>query len=84
MASVEYLLLRSLKELVRDELREFQWRLQKDHERISKSDMEDTDRFTTVDMLVNCFGAQEAVKITVSILRKMKQNHLAEQLQGNV
>uniref|UniRef100_A0A8C1N4P5 Si:dkey-84h14.4 n=1 Tax=Cyprinus carpio TaxID=7962 RepID=A0A8C1N4P5_CYPCA len=84
MASVEYLLLRSLKELVRDELREFQWRLQKDHEHISKSDMEDTDRFTTVDMLMNFFGAQEAVTITVSILRKMKQNHLAEQLQGNV
>ncbi|RXN28118.1 LRR and PYD domains-containing 6-like protein [Labeo rohita] len=36
----------------------------------------------TVDKMVDCFGPEEAVKITVKILRKMNQNHLAEQLEN--
>uniref|UniRef100_A0A673J997 NACHT domain-containing protein n=1 Tax=Sinocyclocheilus rhinocerous TaxID=307959 RepID=A0A673J997_9TELE len=82
MVSVEELLVNSLKELVEAELKEFQWHLQKDHECISKSDMENADRLKTVDKMVVCFGQEEAVKITVGILRKMNQNDLAEQLEN--
>uniref|UniRef100_A0A671PRA0 Pyrin domain-containing protein n=1 Tax=Sinocyclocheilus anshuiensis TaxID=1608454 RepID=A0A671PRA0_9TELE len=87
MASVEDLLLSSLEELGKDDLKKFQWHLKK-HECISTSEIENADRLKTVDKLVACFG-EEAVQITVGILRNMKQNHLAEQLenkhkQGNV
>uniref|UniRef100_A0A8C1RVE7 Pyrin domain-containing protein n=1 Tax=Cyprinus carpio TaxID=7962 RepID=A0A8C1RVE7_CYPCA len=82
MASVEELLLNSLKELARDELKEFQWHLQKDHLCISKSEMENADRLKTVDKMVVCFGPEEAVKITVKTLRKMNQNLLAEHLEN--
>ncbi len=83
------LLLSSLEELVKDDLKRFQWYLVNDHDRISKSEMKDADRLKTVDKMVACFRPEAAVKITVDILRKMKQNHLAEQLekkhkQGNV
>ncbi len=89
MASVEELLLSSLEELLKADLELFQWNLVKDHEFISKSEMENANRLKTVDKMVVCFGQEEAVKITVGILRKMNQNDLAEQLenkhkQGNV
>uniref|UniRef100_A0A8C1TER9 Pyrin domain-containing protein n=1 Tax=Cyprinus carpio TaxID=7962 RepID=A0A8C1TER9_CYPCA len=76
------LLVNSLKELLEAELKEFQWHLQKDHECISKSDMEKQNRVKTVDKIMACFRPEEAVKITVDILRKMNQNNLAEQLEN--
>ncbi|KAL1276264.1 hypothetical protein QQF64_035887, partial [Cirrhinus molitorella] len=83
MASVEELLLDSLKELSEAELKEFHWRLMKAYrKRISKSEMEKADIFDTVDKIVVCFGLEEAVNITVDILRKMNQNNLAEQLEN--
>ncbi len=89
MASLEDLLLKSLEELEKEDLEKFQWYLRNDHECISKSDMEKADRKKTVDKMVACFAPEEAVEITVDILRKMKQNLLAEQLenkhkQGNI
>ncbi|KTF73060.1 hypothetical protein cypCar_00047005, partial [Cyprinus carpio] len=80
MASVEELLLKSLEELVKDDLKKFQWHLKK-HECISTSEMEDADRLKTVDKLVACFGPEEAVKITVGILKNMGMNDLAVQLE---
>ncbi|XP_052424247.1 NACHT, LRR and PYD domains-containing protein 3-like isoform X3 [Carassius gibelio] len=80
MAFVEELLLKSLEELVKDDLKKFQWHLKK-HKCISTSEMEDTDRLKTVDKLVACFGPEEAVKITVGILKNMGMNDLAEQLE---
>ncbi|XP_050964200.1 NACHT, LRR and PYD domains-containing protein 12 isoform X8 [Labeo rohita] len=82
MVSVKELLLNSLMELEEHHLKEFQWHLQKDHECISKSEMENADRLKTVDKMVACFGPEEAVKIMVGILRKMNQNELAEQLEN--
>ncbi|XP_067222634.1 NACHT, LRR and PYD domains-containing protein 3-like [Chanodichthys erythropterus] len=82
MASVKDLLEKSLNELVQAELKEFQWHLVNDHECISKSEMVNADRLDTVDKMVARFGAEEAVKITVKILRKMNQNNLAEQLEN--
>ncbi|XP_048011644.1 protein NLRC3-like [Megalobrama amblycephala] len=81
MAPVEELLEKSLNELVEAELKKFQWHL-KNHEHISNSDMENADRLKTVDKMVACFGLEEAVKITVEILRKMNQKNLAEQLEN--
>ncbi|KAK2907304.1 hypothetical protein Q8A67_006289 [Cirrhinus molitorella] len=46
--------------------------------------MEKADIFDTVDKMVVCFGAEEAVKVMVDILRKMNQNDLAEQLENKV
>uniref|UniRef100_A0A8C2FEY3 Pyrin domain-containing protein n=1 Tax=Cyprinus carpio TaxID=7962 RepID=A0A8C2FEY3_CYPCA len=82
MESVEELLMNSLKELEKKELKEFQWHLHKDHECISKSEMEKRDRVKTVDKMVACFGPEDAVKITVRILGKLNQNNLAEQLEN--
>uniref|UniRef100_A0A8C1KP67 Uncharacterized protein n=1 Tax=Cyprinus carpio TaxID=7962 RepID=A0A8C1KP67_CYPCA len=81
MLSVKELLVDSLKELVEADLKEFQWRLKNDHKDISNSEMENPDRLKTVDKMVTCFGSEEAVKIMMEILRKMKQNDLAEQLE---
>uniref|UniRef100_A0A9J7YCC4 NACHT, LRR and PYD domains-containing protein 3-like n=1 Tax=Cyprinus carpio carpio TaxID=630221 RepID=A0A9J7YCC4_CYPCA len=81
MESVEELLMNSLKELKKKELKEFQWHLHKDHECISKSEMEKQDRVKTVNKIMACFRPEEAVKITVDILGKMSQNNLAEQLE---
>ncbi|XP_051742998.1 NACHT, LRR and PYD domains-containing protein 3-like [Ctenopharyngodon idella] len=82
MTSVNDLLKNSLKDLGDAELKEFQWQLEKDHECITKSEMENADRLDTVDKMVARFGPEEAVKITVEILRKMNQNNLAEQLEN--
>ncbi|KAL0150802.1 hypothetical protein M9458_053884, partial [Cirrhinus mrigala] len=82
MTSVEELLVNSLKELVEAELKDFQWYLKNDHRCISASEMENADRLNTVDKTVACFGPEKAVKITVSILRKINQNHLAEKLEN--
>ncbi|XP_059361679.1 NACHT, LRR and PYD domains-containing protein 3-like [Carassius carassius] len=83
MASVKELLVDSLKELVEAELKEFHWRLMNAyHKCISKSEMEKADIFDTVEKMVACFGPEGAVKIMVDILRKMKQNDLADQLEN--
>ncbi|XP_051747419.1 NACHT, LRR and PYD domains-containing protein 12-like [Ctenopharyngodon idella] len=83
MASVEELLVESLNELKKAEMKKFQWHLKNDHKHISNSDVENADILDTVDKMVACFGPEEAVKITVDILRKMNQNNLAEQLENN-
>ncbi|XP_043092015.1 NACHT, LRR and PYD domains-containing protein 3-like [Puntigrus tetrazona] len=81
MAFVKELLVDSLKELVQAELKEFHWRLMNAyHKHISKSEMEKADVLDTVDKMVVCFGPDEAVKVTVDILRKMNQNDLVDQL----
>uniref|UniRef100_A0A673LBI5 Pyrin domain-containing protein n=1 Tax=Sinocyclocheilus rhinocerous TaxID=307959 RepID=A0A673LBI5_9TELE len=83
MASVKKLIVDSLKKLVEAELKEFHWSLVNlHHENLSRSELEKADRFDTVDMMVACFGAEEAVKVMVDILRKMNQNNLAEQLEN--
>ncbi|XP_067248801.1 NLR family CARD domain-containing protein 3-like [Chanodichthys erythropterus] len=84
MASVKDLLKNLLKNLVKDDLKEFQWHLlENKHECIFKSEMENADVLDTVDKMVASFGPEEAVKITVKILRKMNQNNLVEQLENN-
>ncbi|KAF4118015.1 protein NLRC3-like [Onychostoma macrolepis] len=81
MASVKELLVKSLKELGEDDLKEFRWFL-KNHKHISKREMENADVFDTVDKMVERFGPEEAVRITVDMLRKMNKNLLAEELEN--
>ncbi len=81
MASVKELIVNSLKELVKDDLKEFQWHL-KNYERVSASEMENADVLDTVDKMVKHFGPEEAVRITVNILKKMNQNLLAQELEN--
>ncbi len=81
MASVKELLVNSLKELGEDDLKEFKWFL-KNHKHIAQSEIENANVFDTVDKMVGRFGPEEAVRITVDMLRKMKQNHLAKELEN--
>ncbi len=81
MAFVKELLVNSLRELVQNDLKEFQWFL-KHHERVSASEMENADVLDTVDKMGKHFGPEEAVTITVNILKKMNQNLLAEHLEN--
>ncbi len=81
MASVTELLVKSLKELGEDDLKEFRWSL-KNHKHIPQREMENADVFNTVDKMVGRFGPEEAVRITVDMLRKIKQNHLAKELEN--
>ncbi len=82
MASVKELILNSLENLFTNELTRFQWHLVNKHDCISNSEMENADYLKTVKIMVAHFGPEEAVKITVAILRKMNQNHLADQLEN--
>ncbi|CAM4571275.1 unnamed protein product [Leuciscus chuanchicus] len=81
MASVKDVLMNSLMDLVKDDLERFQWHLKND-KHISNSEMENANILKTVDKMAARFGPEEAVKITVEILRKMNQNELAEQLEN--
>ncbi|KAI7804904.1 putative NACHT [Triplophysa rosa] len=81
MASVSELLKDSLNELIKDQLKEFRWEL-KSHYGISASELENADVLDTVDKIVEYHGPEEAVKVTLNILRKMNQNHLAELLEN--
>ncbi|XP_026104667.1 stonustoxin subunit alpha-like [Carassius auratus] len=80
MASVSKQLLEALDDLVTDELKRFKWHL-KDHKGFPAAALEKADAPDTVDLIKKHFGPEEGVKITVEILREMKQNHVAEKLE---
>ncbi|RXN04218.1 LRR and PYD domains-containing 3-like protein [Labeo rohita] len=83
MASVKEMLMGSMKELVEAELKAFKWHLMNpSYKHIPRSELEKADIFDTVDKMIACFGPEEAVKVTVDILRKMNQNELAKQLEN--
>ncbi|KAL1276752.1 hypothetical protein QQF64_036375 [Cirrhinus molitorella] len=81
MASVLKHLLAALDDLVTDELKRFKWHL-KNHKGISTAALEKADAPDTVDLMRKHFGPEEAVKITVDILREMNHYHLAEELEN--
>ncbi|KAK2887763.1 hypothetical protein Q8A67_015991 [Cirrhinus molitorella] len=81
MASVSEQLLNTLGALNGEKLRRFIWHL-KHHGYASTADLEKVDIFNVVvEMVMRC-GPVDAVKITVDILRKINQNHLAQQLES--
>ncbi|KAL1005082.1 hypothetical protein UPYG_G00054240 [Umbra pygmaea] len=76
-------LLDTLEELKLKELMKFQWHLTtgvNGFQSIPKSKLENTDLTATVDMMVQTY-CDDAVKITLTILGKMKLNHLAKSLE---
>ncbi|KAI2665692.1 Neoverrucotoxin subunit beta [Labeo rohita] len=81
MASVSRQLLDALDDLVTDELKRFKWHL-KNHKGISAAALEKADAPDTVDLMIKRFGPEEAVKITVDILKEMNHNHLAKELEN--
>uniref|UniRef100_A0A8C2Q0R2 Pyrin domain-containing protein n=1 Tax=Cyprinus carpio TaxID=7962 RepID=A0A8C2Q0R2_CYPCA len=77
-----------LADLDTDKLKRFKWLL-KNYYSVSATDLEKADAPDTVDLMIKRFGPEEVVKITMDILRKMNQNHVAEELekkhkQGNM
>lgn len=81
MTSVQQLLLDTLADLVRDKMKTFKWHLKEDHF-ASAADLEKAEDATdAVDLMVERRGPEGAVKITLAILRKMNENHLAKQLE---
>ncbi len=81
MVSVLEQLLATLDDLDTDKLKRFQWRL-KNYYGFSAADLEKAGALDTVDLMIKRFGPEEAVKITVDILKKMNHNHLAEELEN--
>uniref|UniRef100_UPI003AADCDB9 NACHT, LRR and PYD domains-containing protein 3-like n=1 Tax=Centroberyx gerrardi TaxID=166262 RepID=UPI003AADCDB9 len=86
MASVPELLLATLEELVEKELRTFQWFLYNDvlkgFPHIPKCRLEGADRPGTVDVLVQTYGYDSAVTVTLDILKRMKLHLRAETLKN--
>ncbi|XP_050960528.1 uncharacterized protein LOC127161824 [Labeo rohita] len=81
MASVSEQLLAALDDLETDKLKRFKWHLKND-KGFSAAALEKADAPDTVDLMMKRFRPEEAVKITVNILRKMNHNHLAEELEN--
>ncbi|KAK6305355.1 hypothetical protein J4Q44_G00241350 [Coregonus suidteri] len=83
--SVPGLLLETLKDLGKSDLKEFQWHLINggvldDCCSIPKARLECAEREDTVDRMVETYMEKGAVKITLAILKVMKQNNLAKDL----
>ncbi|TRY92149.1 hypothetical protein DNTS_031457 [Danionella cerebrum] len=74
----------TLEDLVEREFKQFKWHLQNgvraDIEAISRGKLEKADRQDTVDLMVQYYD-QSAGNITVQVLRTMKQNNLAKELE---
>uniref|UniRef100_A0A4W6FZC2 Pyrin domain-containing protein n=1 Tax=Lates calcarifer TaxID=8187 RepID=A0A4W6FZC2_LATCA len=85
MAHVPVLLLDTLEELVDKELRTFQWFLYSNvlegFPHIPKSRVDGVDRPGIVDHLVQTYGYDDAVSVTVDILTRMKLKLWAEKLK---
>lgn len=85
MASVKELLLATLEELLEKEIRTFQWFLYSDvleeFEHIPKARAHGLNREDTVDVVVQTYGYEDAVTVTVDILMKMKHKLLADKLK---
>ncbi|XP_041753327.1 uncharacterized protein LOC121581957 isoform X4 [Coregonus clupeaformis] len=88
MLPAKELLLATLEELTEGggKLERFQWFLTSllpIFPPIPESQLDDPDRQDTVDEMVQSFGPEVAVKITLRILKNLKQFHLAEKLEIN-
>ncbi|XP_026070372.1 NACHT, LRR and PYD domains-containing protein 12 [Carassius auratus] len=80
MESALELLYKTLDDLEKDDLKRFRSLLKEDG-RIGAGKLENAGVTDVVNMMVECYGPEEAVKITLKILNKMNQNQLAKELQ---
>ncbi|XP_076843161.1 NACHT, LRR and PYD domains-containing protein 12-like isoform X3 [Brachyhypopomus gauderio] len=84
MANIPEELLSVLEDLKSKELKNFRWHLTNSLEgdkRIPIGHLENADEHDTVDKMVQKYGPDGAVEITVDMLKKMNQNQLAEDLR---
>uniref|UniRef100_A0A087XEI4 NACHT, LRR and PYD domains-containing protein 12-like n=1 Tax=Poecilia formosa TaxID=48698 RepID=A0A087XEI4_POEFO len=85
MANVKEQLLDIFLELLDEDLRTFQWYLYSSNLEgflhIPKCKAEGLDRLRTVDLVVQTYGYEGAVSVTVIILEKMKQKLFADRLK---
>uniref|UniRef100_A0A4W4EP99 Pyrin domain-containing protein n=1 Tax=Electrophorus electricus TaxID=8005 RepID=A0A4W4EP99_ELEEL len=85
MANIAEELLATLKELLSHDMKSFKWHLTsgvEGFERIPKAELENADRHDIVDKMLQNYGPDGAVEITVAMLKKINQNQLAEELQS--
>ncbi|KAJ8362190.1 hypothetical protein AAFF_G00390700 [Aldrovandia affinis] len=82
------ILLYCLKELVEQEFKEFKWYLSdkvlKDFPPIPKGEVKSLDKMDAVDVMVKAYCTEGALKISLSILRKMTQQDLAQRLERDL
>ncbi|KAL0153384.1 hypothetical protein M9458_051303, partial [Cirrhinus mrigala] len=83
MASVKQLVYDTLDDLEEEKFKRFKSYL-RGYGHIPVSVLEKADATDTVDQMLDRFGPENAVKITLDILKKMNQNHLAEQLESKL
>ncbi|XP_067283775.1 NACHT, LRR and PYD domains-containing protein 12-like [Pseudorasbora parva] len=80
MAAIKEQLLETLEDLGSEKLKKFKWHL-KNEGLASTADLEKPNVNYTVAQMVAHHGPARAVEITLDILRRMKENHLAELLE---
>ncbi|XP_059361637.1 NACHT, LRR and PYD domains-containing protein 3-like [Carassius carassius] len=81
MASIKRLLYDTLDDLEKDHFKRFKSFL-REHGPIPASVLEKAEATDTVNQMLDRFGSERAVKITLDILKKINQNNLAEQLEN--
>ncbi|XP_029901936.1 NACHT, LRR and PYD domains-containing protein 12-like [Myripristis murdjan] len=85
MATVPEILLATLEDLQESELRTFKWYLcsdvLQDHRKIPRCQIEGADRMDVVDLLVETYGSDSAIAVTLDILPRMKLNEQAKTLK---
>uniref|UniRef100_A0A673KI79 Si:ch211-114l13.9 n=1 Tax=Sinocyclocheilus rhinocerous TaxID=307959 RepID=A0A673KI79_9TELE len=77
----------ALSELLEAEFKEFKWKLSNSGTQdnsISRGKLENANRHEVVDLIVQQYGSSDAGKIAIRVLRKIKQNDLADQLKGKL
>ncbi|KAG7491544.1 hypothetical protein MATL_G00004960 [Megalops atlanticus] len=82
MTSVRSLLLGALDELEEKDVKRFKWNLSHDvpegFRHIPRGQLEKQDVMDVVDLMVDSYGGDGALRITLHILRKINQNEIAE------
>ncbi|KAK9514422.1 hypothetical protein VZT92_027890 [Zoarces viviparus] len=85
---VPHLILDSLDQLGADDFKRFQWNLTEPVLDgcwpIPKSRLENKDRPDTVSSMMDSYGEESAVNVTVEILKRMNLNNEAEKLQNSL
>ena len=83
---VPQLLLETLEELVSDDFETFRWYLSMNIldgcSPIRKAHLQNASRVQTVSKMIDSYGEESAVNVTVEILRKMSFNSHAENLKS--
>lgn len=78
----------TLEDLKVDEFKDFKWYLKlpdilEGYQPIKQSRLERAERRDTVDLMVNTFTLDGALKVTKKILEKIKRNDLVQSLSAN-